>query len=57
MGIGARFFNEVEGAFSIPILPKAVDLTFNQPSNDRNAGCAAIGQNYRNRWDGRQPAG
>ena len=31
MGIGARFFNEVEGAFSIPILPKAVDVSFGQP--------------------------
>jgi hydrophobe/amphiphile efflux-1 (HAE1) family protein len=31
MGLGARFFGEVEGAFSIPILPKAVDLSFSQP--------------------------
>jgi multidrug efflux pump len=30
-GIGARFFGEVEGAFAIPILPKAVDLGLSQP--------------------------
>ncbi|MFT7515540.1 MAG: multidrug efflux pump, partial [Candidatus Omnitrophota bacterium] len=30
-GIAARFFGEVEGAISIPILPKAVDLGFSQP--------------------------
>ena len=30
-GLGARFFGEVEGAFAIPIMPKAVDLGFNQP--------------------------
>lgn len=29
-GLGARFFNEVEGAIAIPILPKAVDLGFSQ---------------------------
>lgn len=29
-GFGARFFNEVEGAIAIPILPKAVDLGFSQ---------------------------
>ncbi len=31
MGIGARLFSEVEGAFTIPILPKAVDARFDQP--------------------------
>lgn len=31
MGIGARFFGEIEGAISIPIMPKAVDTGFNQP--------------------------
>ena len=30
-GMGFRFFNEVEGAIAIPIMPKAVDLGFNQP--------------------------
>lgn len=30
-GLGARFITEVEGALAIPILPKAVDLTFGQP--------------------------
>jgi hydrophobe/amphiphile efflux-1 (HAE1) family protein len=30
-GVGARFITEVEGALSIPILPKAVDLSFGQP--------------------------
>ena len=30
-GLGARFFGEVEGALSIPIMPKAVDIGFNQP--------------------------
>ena len=30
-GLGFRFITEVEGAISIPILPKAVDLGFSQP--------------------------
>ena len=30
-GLGARLMGEVEGALCIPILPKAVDLTFGQP--------------------------
>jgi len=30
-GLGARFFGEIEGAISFPILPKAVDLSFSQP--------------------------
>lgn len=30
-GIGARLFAEVEGAISIPIMPKAVDIGFDQP--------------------------
>lgn len=30
-GLGARFFREVEGAFAIPILPKAIDSGFSQP--------------------------
>lgn len=30
-GMGARFIGEVEGALSIPVLPKAVDLGFSQP--------------------------
>ena len=30
-GLGVRFITEVEGAISIPILPKAVDLGFSQP--------------------------
>jgi hydrophobe/amphiphile efflux-1 (HAE1) family protein len=30
-GLGARLISEVEGALCIPILPKAVDLTFGQP--------------------------
>ena len=30
-GLGFRFISEVEGAISIPILPKAVDLGFSQP--------------------------
>jgi len=30
-GLGFRFFNDVEGAISFPILPKAVDLGFSQP--------------------------
>lgn len=30
-GLGVRFISEVEGAISIPILPKAVDLGFSQP--------------------------
>lgn len=29
-GFSARFFNEVEGAMAIPVLPKAVDLSFGQ---------------------------
>lgn len=31
VGLGARFITEVEGALSIPVLPKAVDLTWGQP--------------------------
>jgi multidrug efflux pump len=30
-GLGARFFNEVEGAFVIPIVPKAIGRGFTQP--------------------------
>lgn len=30
-GLGARFYNEVEGAFAIPIIPKAVSRGFGQP--------------------------
>ena len=30
-GLGFRFFGEVEGAIAVPIMPKAVDLGFNQP--------------------------
>jgi multidrug efflux pump len=30
-GLGARFISEVEGAIAIPILPKAVDVSFGQP--------------------------
>lgn len=30
-GLAARFITEVEGSLSIPILPKAVDLSFGQP--------------------------
>ncbi|NQU40886.1 MAG: efflux RND transporter permease subunit [Lentisphaerae bacterium] len=30
-GLGARLFMEVEGAISIPIMPKAVDIGFSQP--------------------------
>ncbi len=30
-GLGARLFTEVEGAISIPIMPKAVDIGFEQP--------------------------
>ncbi len=30
-GLGARLITEVEGALAIPVLPKAVDLTFGQP--------------------------
>ena len=30
-GLAARFFGEVEGAFAVPIMPKAVDLGFTQP--------------------------
>ncbi len=30
-GLGARFFTEVEGAFAIPIIPKAVSRGFGQP--------------------------
>ena len=30
-GVGARLFMEVEGAISIPIMPKAVDIGFQQP--------------------------
>ena len=30
-GLGFRFISEVEGAISIPIMPKAVDLGFSQP--------------------------
>ncbi|MCB1070732.1 MAG: efflux RND transporter permease subunit [Verrucomicrobia bacterium] len=30
-GLGFRFISEVEGAISIPILPKAVDIGFSQP--------------------------
>jgi len=30
-GIFSRFMNDVEGAFAIPILPKAVDVGFSQP--------------------------
>ena len=30
-GLGARFFGEVEGALSIPLMPKAVDIGFSQP--------------------------
>lgn len=31
MGLGAQFFNNVEGAFVIPIVPKAIGRGFNQP--------------------------
>jgi multidrug efflux pump len=30
-GLGARLFNEVEGAFALVIIPKAVDIGFSQP--------------------------
>lgn len=30
-GIGARLFGEVEGAIGVPIMPKAVDIGFEQP--------------------------
>jgi len=30
-GIGARFFNEIEGALTFPIIPKAIGFTFSQP--------------------------
>ncbi len=30
-GLGARFWNEVEGGIAIPIMPKAVDVRFGQP--------------------------
>ena len=32
-GMGFRLFNDIEGAFAFPILPKAVDLSFGQPFN------------------------
>jgi multidrug efflux pump len=31
LGLGARFFNDVEGAFCIPIIPKAFGRSFSQP--------------------------
>jgi multidrug efflux pump len=30
-GLGARFFNEIEGAIAIPIIPKAIGRSFSQP--------------------------
>ena len=30
-GLSGRFFTEVEGAIAIPIIPKSVDVTFDQP--------------------------
>ncbi|HEY8241021.1 MAG TPA: efflux RND transporter permease subunit, partial [Kiritimatiellia bacterium] len=31
MGLGSQFFTGVEGAFAIPIIPKAIGFTFGQP--------------------------
>src|SRR6185295_943008 len=30
-GLAGRFFNDIEGAFCIPQIPKAIGFSFNQP--------------------------